>query len=80
MSAKMRVALTHSEQEQSGSVVAYEFSARNGGVAIRECWSDHDEVYSDGLTIVIPHRVWAVALPWLAEHLPSPSLLVGGEE
>lgn len=80
MSEKLRIELTRAERKKSGCVTAYEFSATSDGIFIRECWRDHDEIYSDGITASVPSRVWAEAMPWLVERtLPTP-LTSGGTE
>lgn len=53
--------------------VALVFSTVNGAVVIREVWECRDEVWEEHFDIVIPQRVWNMALPWVTERLDVPA-------
>lgn len=67
----IRFDLTKKEQKEDGSVLGFTFRLGEFGVGITEHWRSMDELYGDGTCIVIPPRIWALALPWIIEQSKS---------
>lgn len=47
-------------------IVAWDVDVGAHGVRLREVWPSHDEVYSDGVTVRMPRRVFREILAWTA--------------
>ena len=68
MTDKLRIELKDGESRY-GDVVAIEFTVEDGLLTIFEHWDYMDEIYSDGVRIEVPRRVWDEALPWILEKM-----------
>jgi hypothetical protein len=78
MPKTLTVKLKKDERRKSFGVVAYEFTAfPDGATTIRECWEGYAEVYSDGISIGIPARVWGIAIAWLTGRAVPTPLMAG---
>jgi hypothetical protein len=57
------------EERGSGSIVSYSADVRPGVVSIGEQWDGHDEIYSNGIAITMPQRVWGEMKLFVDEQL-----------
>ncbi len=53
-----RIEFTEQETLASGGSVAISASVVGSRISIVEHWSHHDEIYSDGVQVDMPVRVW----------------------
>ncbi len=65
---ELTVKLTKAEQKESYGTISYTFRVHEGHVVFVENWANMDEIYSSGVSIGIPPRVWDAAWPWLVKH------------
>lgn len=66
---KLRIETTKAERKAANDgVLAYTFNVHNGFVSITEEWPYADEIYSTGLCVSVPPRIWAEAWPWILEN------------
>lgn len=69
MTESLRFEFNEAEREAATDSIAVVFSIKNGNLIIREEWGYMDELYSNGCTVFVPPRIWALALPWVTERI-----------
>jgi hypothetical protein len=76
--SKKVIELTESEREDCSDIVSITFQVNKYGIVfVTEQWEDMDEVWSDGVTVKMPTRIWIEGSAYIAEQLaklktPSP--------
>jgi hypothetical protein len=70
--AVLRVETTSEEREATGCI-AYQFIwYANGDFSVAEDWTGMDEIYSDGVAIRVPARIWAEWLLYVSRETSLP--------
>lgn len=57
------------ERKEDPTITGFLFRAGDGVFSITERWRGLDELYSDGVCIVVPPRILAEAWPWLIKNV-----------
>jgi hypothetical protein len=58
--------LTKKESEVYSCTAIWFAVYSDGNVVIRESWDHQDEIWSDGIGIEVPARIWKDAMKWMA--------------
>lgn len=67
--AELTIKTTKSERREWCWAMSYSFEIVDGIVCISEKWGGLDELYSDGVAIKMPARIWKKAYPWIIENM-----------
>jgi hypothetical protein len=70
---ELHIEFTEAEKDATYGDVAVTFSVAAGIVRVEAHWSGMDELWGSSCTVRIPARIWAIAVPWIAERLNAPS-------